>query len=223
MHKTYTTQTLGFVVSSDLMQQFRHPISESATEQLAPLMGHIEHLIPTTTQDEALWKWTTNGIFSVKSAYKAIKDEPTVATDIPRIWATKAPPRFRVFAWLMIKNRILTVDNLRRKGFILVNRCYMCEKQEETVRHLLFECETARLIQTIMITAYQIRMPRFRQDTHPLLSKDYTAKEKSLFLIAQFVIWRDRCAKVFRDSKTTIPELLAQIREQWQLTSGTYQ
>lgn len=74
-----------------------------------------------------------------------------------------------------------------------------------------------------MVSAYQIRMPQFRHDTHPLVNNTYTQKERSLFLIANFVVWRERCSRVFRDTEATVAELITQVREQWVLTSGAYQ
>lgn len=51
----------------------------------------------------------------------------------------KAPPRIAFFLWATILGRILTVDNLRLWGFQLVNRCCLCNKDEETINHLLHE------------------------------------------------------------------------------------
>jgi hypothetical protein len=39
------------------------------------------------------------------------------------IWKTKAPLRVAFFAWTATRSKIRTVDNLRRRGMIVVNRC----------------------------------------------------------------------------------------------------
>jgi hypothetical protein len=52
----------------------------------------------------------------------------------------KAPPRI-AFLWATALGRIITVDNLRRQGFYLINRCCLCKKDKETINHFLLHCE----------------------------------------------------------------------------------
>ena len=40
---------------------------------------------------------------------------------------------------------MLTLDKLKRKGIPLVNRCCLCEENEETVDHLLIHCSRAKM------------------------------------------------------------------------------
>lgn len=64
-----------------------------------------------------------SGLFTVKSTYRAIKNAPRITSTVPVIWSLRAQPRFKVFAWLMLLNRILTIDNLVIRGWTMVNRC----------------------------------------------------------------------------------------------------
>lgn len=34
----------------------------------------------------------------------------------------------------------LTIDNLRNRGKILVNVCYLCKRDEETCKHIVLWC-----------------------------------------------------------------------------------
>jgi len=52
-----------------------------------------------------------------------------------------APMRVMIFGWLMLKNKILTLDNLTRRGWHMVNRCIMCKEQAESVRHMMQHCK----------------------------------------------------------------------------------
>ena len=45
--------------------------------------------------------------------------------------------------WTAVHGQILTLDNLRLRGRILMNRCCMCHCNEETVDHLLLHCPVA--------------------------------------------------------------------------------
>ena len=45
--------------------------------------------------------------------------------------------------WTVVYGQILTLDNLMRRGCILVNWCCMCHRNEETVDYLLLHCPIA--------------------------------------------------------------------------------
>lgn len=62
------------------------------------------------------------------------------------MWKLKAPSRVIVFGWLVLRKRILTMDNLRRRRMVVVNGCPMCFSKEETVNHLLLNCKVAHLL-----------------------------------------------------------------------------
>jgi len=47
------------------------------------------------------------------------------------------------FAWTAAQGKILTLDNLRKKGVVVIDRCCMCKLNGESVDHLLLHCEVA--------------------------------------------------------------------------------
>ena len=68
-----------------------------------------------------------------------------------RLWKFKAPPRILVFGWLALRNRILTMDNLRRRGMVVVDGFPLCLKDEEFVDHLLLRCNFAYRMWTVVL------------------------------------------------------------------------
>jgi hypothetical protein len=40
--------------------------------------------------------------------------------------------------------KIFTLDNLRKRNFIMVDWCFMYKKSEKSIEHLLLHCEVAR-------------------------------------------------------------------------------
>ena len=73
--------------------------------------------IQQNVNDVVLWQWEKNKNFTVRSFYKGIEDFPMNMDSINRIWKIKAPPRVKIFIWLMLRNKILTMDNLIKRGW----------------------------------------------------------------------------------------------------------
>lgn len=126
----------------------------------------------------------------------------------------------KVFAWLLLINRILTIDNLNRRGWCLVNRCVMCKNDSETTKHLFNDCCTARTLYNRVSTLLDVRLPRISDIINmdaisALTNKRYTRKERSILLIPQFVLWRERYCRIFRDSEKDIEDLVDQVQTQW--------
>ena len=96
--------------------------------------------------DKLCWLPSHKGLFEVKAFYRVLS--PLGSTSFPwkSIWRSKAPPRVAFFAWTAACDKILTVDNLRRRGMVVVNRCWLCELDGELVDHLLLHCGAARAL-----------------------------------------------------------------------------
>ena len=52
----------------------------------------------------------------------------------------KVPQRVMVFGWLMIQNKLLMIDNLVDRGWLVPNRCVMCKRASESVQHIFNGC-----------------------------------------------------------------------------------
>lgn len=58
-----------------------------------------------------------------------------------KFWDSLFWPKIKTFLWLLMRNKTLTWDNLRKKGFSGPSRCPMCLVEEETINHLFNTCE----------------------------------------------------------------------------------
>ena len=90
-----------------------------------------------------VWKASKNGV-SLQSFYNALKDRGEVTFPSKKIWDSQSPTEVRFFVWEVTWGRILIMDQLKRRGWVLAGFCYMCKDVDELVEHLLIHCGVVR-------------------------------------------------------------------------------
>jgi hypothetical protein len=123
----------------------RNDLSDIAFLQFTCIWTTVQdiQLVPGVV-DLHIWTPSSSGTFSSKSAYErffvgAVNFEPA-----DRIWKAWAPTKCKFFLWLAALNRCWTVDRLARRGLEHLERCPLCDQEDETVQHLLASCVFAR-------------------------------------------------------------------------------
>ena len=93
----------------------------------------------------------------MKSHYQAL-----IKTDVPNfnkgIWKLKAPLKLKVFLWYLRKGVILTKDNLAKRNWQGSTTCSFCS-ENETIRHLFFDCRFARVVWGLIYLTFSITKP----------------------------------------------------------------
>lgn len=97
----------------------------------------------TQDTDEMLWNWTTSQSYSASSVYRTIVGG-RIASNCMIVWKLPIPPKVRVFAYLLLNERILTQEMMQRRNMGVDGGCCMCQNSaSETALHLLFLCNAA--------------------------------------------------------------------------------
>ncbi|XP_050217745.1 uncharacterized protein LOC126668598 [Mercurialis annua] len=100
-------------------------------------------------QDSWVWIFDKKKRFSVKSVYRRLRGE--VEADYPVsndfnwniLWNLQVPLHVRSFIWRVASGFLPTVDALARKCVFVNSVCQVCCGYNESVEHLLFQCEYA--------------------------------------------------------------------------------
>ena len=103
-------------------------------------------------EDKLLLKGSSLGNFSVRTMYNGL--DLSIDFDFPfhPSWNVVIPSKISFFAWESSWGKVMTLDQLKRHGRALANRCCLCDEDEETIDHLLIHCKTARMLWVLFLT-----------------------------------------------------------------------
>jgi hypothetical protein len=110
-----------------------------------------------SVSDRVAWHYETNGVFSVRSAYKLAlqlkhqnrdSDSNSANADGNRplwncIWKAHVPPKVRVFAWKLATNSLPTKANKFRRKLEVCAKCDICGMESEDAYHAVARCTKA--------------------------------------------------------------------------------
>jgi hypothetical protein len=154
---------------------------------MSPLKGEGE--------DHICWGSLSNN-FSVKRFYHSLTPHTSI-----------------LFPWKIIW-KALTIDNLRKRGFILKNWCCMCQWNGERVDHLFLHCPVAMDMWSMVFGLFGMQwvMPSSVLDLFScrmgsLGRNDYVLVWKMIPHFLIWCLWRERNARLFEDAQRHIHEL----------------
>ena len=111
-------------------------------------------------------------------------------------------------------NKILTYDNLMRRGYTLINWCCMCRCEGESVDHLLIHCYMANELWNFVFRSFRIQwvLPRTVIDLVDgwwnLLGKHYSDIWNMVPLCLMWMIKRERNSLTFEVKEISVSQLL---------------
>jgi hypothetical protein len=100
-----------------------------------------------------VWRFSSNGLFSSKSAYRSFYIGAETFEPWKRIWKSWTAPKCKVFVWLSINNKCWTTDKLKKKGLDYPENCVLCDQEDEIVQHILSNCVFTRQFWHNILTA----------------------------------------------------------------------
>ena len=87
--------------------------------------------------DKLWWKKTKSGSYSVKSCFDLLEGRRQHQVPIKMMWNPIVPTKVRFFVWEVWWGKVLTMNQLKKRGLSLASRCPLCKEVEEAIEHLL--------------------------------------------------------------------------------------
>ncbi|RVW94296.1 putative ribonuclease H protein [Vitis vinifera] len=124
---------------------FLRPFNDWEVEEVESFLLIIQgKRLNADLEDRMVWKETKDGNFSVKSCFNSLDHSSAVPFPWRIIWSSFVPSKVGFFAWEAAWGKVLTQDQLKRRGWKLANRCPLCCDEEETINHILIHCPKAK-------------------------------------------------------------------------------
>ena len=123
-------------------QTFLRPLNDWEIEEVERfvLTLHRQNFSPLG-EDKLLLKGAKDEGFSVKLMYRGLDHFLAIEFHYRSIWNPVVPPKIGFFTWKDSWGKVLTLEQLKRHGRALANRCFLCKEDEDTIEHLLIHCK----------------------------------------------------------------------------------
>ena len=186
---------------------FLRPFNDWEVEEVERFLHFLvnKKIIPFQEDRLLLKESRTNG-FSVSLMFRKLRYSPPRDFPWRSIWNPIVPPKLGFFAWEASWGKVLTLDQLKRKGIPLVNRCRLCEENEETIDHLLIHCSRAKLLWDFLLAITNLHWVfpcTVRQLLLAWQSASIGKKRKRVWMAAPLCIfwtlWMERNRVVFEN------------------------
>uniref|UniRef100_A0A2N9ECM6 PUL domain-containing protein n=1 Tax=Fagus sylvatica TaxID=28930 RepID=A0A2N9ECM6_FAGSY len=121
---------------------FNRNFNDWEVDLVMDFLDFLHFHVPFREEDDG-WRWRRKriGDFDTKSFNTALRGNMVVKSfPWQSIWGSKAPRRVVFFLWTTTWGKILTNDNLMRRGHVMAEWCCMCRGTGETIDHLMLHC-----------------------------------------------------------------------------------
>ena len=130
--------------------------------------------------DFLAWAHERSGIYSVKSAYRALVTQKELAAlgegtvtgssqteeqIWKSLWKLKVLPKVHVFWWRVVRGILPDESTLRHHHIKVISRCNVCNAMDEDLMHALVHCSHAKLFWEQAFAMFDLRRPHLHPDT----------------------------------------------------------
>ena len=139
-------------------------------EELKILTNHLAGLAPIAMAKKDRRGWgRKSGIYTTAEGYQLYAASFNVPSN-PQVWNNlwnrSTLPKIDTFAWTLAHSRILTSENLQKRGMAGPFRCPLCMEESETISHLFLQCTYTKSVweEVLKPLGGGVRLPDSIQD-----------------------------------------------------------
>ncbi|RVX07165.1 hypothetical protein CK203_053510 [Vitis vinifera] len=150
----------------------------------------------------------------IKSLYKSLVSGHPISFPSSAIWKVSMQPKVSFFGWEATWGKALTLDQLQRRGWALVNRCYVCQRHEESIDHILLHCDKARTLWVLLFSMFGVQWVLLATVKEMLSGWNGTfvgKKRKGVWkaspLCLFWTVWKTRNKVAFEEEELSIQRL----------------
>jgi zinc-binding in reverse transcriptase len=118
---------------------FNRNLTVTLNTQLLELYNKLAQVQLGTEEDSITWRWSNSGVFTTNSYYYWLEFGGIKSPQFQITWSAYISLKIKIFLWLVQKNKILTKENLRKRGWQGDTKCIFYNELE-TTEHLFVHC-----------------------------------------------------------------------------------
>ncbi|KAL6314646.1 hypothetical protein AAG906_026990 [Vitis piasezkii] len=142
--------------------------------------------------------------------------EPRIAVPFPWniIWSPCVPTKVGFFALEASWGKVLTLDQLKRRGWAIANRCFLCCAEEESINHIIIHCSKARVLWELVFVLFGVTwvLPYSARDTllgwhGSFVGKKHRKAWRATPLCLFWSVWKERNRIAFENEDLLVQRL----------------
>lgn len=173
------------------------------------------------------WSYNEDGIYTVKSGYWLSTHLPDYDNGLPiygdvnikqRMWKTELPPKIKHFLWKLLSKALPTGSNLKRRHVTRDSLCKRCYLEEETEKHLFFDCPYAAQvwrasgINNLIINSTVTSLEEKIQTCLQITTSTRLSHFQDLAIWTLWRIWKSRNLLIFQHKNVTWSNVIQQAK-----------
>jgi len=164
-------------------------------------------------QDSIVWRWIADGNYSTRSAYRIQFRGLHRKFQADLIWRARAENKCKIHAWVLMHDKILTADNLQKRGWPHHEHCVLCNGPLETGLHLSLLCPFAKAVwsQVLSWENFDVQLPQqdpqclatWWEDVASKVPKQERRTFNGVLIYVVWNLWKERNRRIFKNEHKT--------------------
>ncbi|XP_026416690.1 uncharacterized protein LOC113312151 [Papaver somniferum] len=137
--------------------------------------------------DKRIWAADLNGKFSFTNVVHQIREKFQQISWAKYVWSPYIHPYTSSNVWKMLIGACATEENIRKKGFNTVSKCYLCGNGQDNMEHILRECSFSLEIWKWLTGMFNLNIPTKFEEVITCVKK-HSSAIRQIWYISAFSI-----------------------------------